>query len=124
MAHPIRYEYKMNANERVTPLIRKVSLVVGAICFISYLVILFSGSFTKVINFLLSSSLLILLAVSLTNSGGSAAIILELMAIAISGKSWPDKKYFRYFLPLWILLFAIQIAGILLSKTHLPTRSS
>jgi hypothetical protein len=46
------------------------------------------------------------------------------MAIAISGKSWPDKKYFRYFLPLWILLFAIQIAGILLSKTHLPIRSS
>jgi hypothetical protein len=105
-------------------LIRKISLVVGAICFVSYLVILFSGSFIKVINYLLSSSLLIVLAISLTNSGGSAAIILELMATVISGESWPDKKYFRYFLPLWILLFAIQIAGILLSKTHLPIRSS
>ena len=105
-------------------LIRKLSLVVGAICFISYLVILFSGNFIKVINFLLSSSLLIVLAISLTNSGGSAAIILELMANVISGKSWPDKKHFRFFLPLWIFLFTIQIVGILLSKTHLPIRSS
>jgi len=104
-------------------LIRKLSLVVGAISFISYFVILFSGSFIKVINFLLSSSFLIVLAISLANSGGSAAIILELMATVISGKGWRDKEYFQYFLPLWILLFAIQIAGILLSKTHLPIRS-
>ncbi len=105
-------------------LIRKISLVVGAICFIFYLVILFSGSFTKVITFLSSSSLFIVLGISLTNSGGSAAIILELMAIVISGKGWLDKNYFRYFFLLWILLFAIQFAGILLSKTYLPIRSS
>jgi len=105
-------------------LIRKLSLVVGAICFILYLVILFSGSFIKVITFLLSSSLFIVLAISLANSGGSAAIILELMAIVMSRRSWPDKKYFRYFLPLWILLFAIQMAGILLSKGDLPIRGS
>jgi hypothetical protein len=68
--------------------------------------------------------LFIVLPISLTTSGGGAVIILELVTIAIAGESWSDKKYFRVFLPLWILLFTIQIAGILLSKTHLAVRSS
>jgi len=44
----------------------------------------------------------------------------ELIGVAVSGQRWSDKKFFRFFILVWILLLFIQTIGIVIGKSHPP----
>ncbi len=104
--------------------IRKVLLIAAAIFFIFCLAMIFSGNWINLINLLISLPFITVFPILLVSTAISTSIILELIGVGISGKRWPDKKHFRFYIPVWIILIIIQTIGIVLSKSHPPIGNS
>jgi hypothetical protein len=89
--------------------IRKVLLVAA----IFYLVLYFSGQY-KFHIISRSWSFYAVLPILLINTVILTSVFLELIGLVISGQRWPDKKFFRFFIPVWIILTVIQTTVITL----------
>ena len=100
--------------------IRKFLLIAAVILFIIQLAVILSGNWIKIIVFLITVPLIAIIPILLISSAISTSIILELIGVAVSGQRWSDKKFFRFFILVWILLLFIQTIGIVIGKSHPP----